>query len=358
MHCYTKAVIRSIEYALGYIATAAAVVILFGASVDSARADSAVPDTSCIKGRIRGDASTYNPYVAGWRTGGSALATGGRYDPNSYAAALQFGAARSMGCGYGSGRVCDAVVETPEGRSLVLRINDNGPLVAGRVIDLNEKSMRYLSGGKYVNNSGVLRNVTVTVLCGTLGGFLGPLDAKDKAEWDAKTITTPAAHVNDVAGNSFFSGSSGNSGLIGNGGTNGRDPNGTNGRDPAGTTGGVGGTSGTVSGGAPPMPPSQQLQPQPLRTSSPPLTQILGGTPSLGIVARAIGTEGTMRAFVAWSSLNMDGNSCAVLGPDGGEIAHAQGGGQIVQGSAARGRFVLRCIARGQTMTASATVSP
>lgn len=145
----------------------------------------------CIKTSVRGDASTYNPFLPGWRTGGGKLATGGWYNPNEYAAALQLDLAKQYRCGYGGGAICHAVVQAPNGRAMTVRVNDNGPLVSGRVIDLNEKSMRYLSGGAYGQNSGVIKNVTVTLLCGIENQPLGPLDPKDREAWASRTFDAP-----------------------------------------------------------------------------------------------------------------------------------------------------------------------
>ena len=149
----------------------------------------------CVKTSFKGDASTYNPFLPGWRTGGGTLATGGWYNPNEYEAALQLAIAKQYRCGYGRGAICDAIVQAPNGRSMVVRINDNGPLVSGRVIDLNEKSMQYLSGGSMGRNSGVIKDVTVTLLCGIEGQSLGPLDPRDREAWASRTFDAPYANL-------------------------------------------------------------------------------------------------------------------------------------------------------------------
>ena len=166
----------------------------------------------CIKASFRGDASTYNPNFPGWQTGGQSLATGGRYNPNEYAAALQLGLAERYGCGYGRGAICHAVVQAPNGRAMIVRINDNGPLVGRRVIDLNEKSMRYLSGGSMGQNSGVLRDVTVTLLCGIEGTMLGPLDPSERAAWASRTFDAPYANVGGYGASPFGASSPFNAG--------------------------------------------------------------------------------------------------------------------------------------------------
>ncbi len=157
----------------------------------------------CVKASFKGDASTYNPFLPGWKTGGGTLATGGRYNPNEYEAALQLGLAKQYRCGYGSRAVCDAIVQAPNGRAMRVRINDNGPLVSGRVIDLNEKSMQYLSGGSSGRNSGIIKSVTVTLLCGIEGQPLGPLDASERQAWAGRTFDAPYANPNGYAASPF-----------------------------------------------------------------------------------------------------------------------------------------------------------
>ena len=182
-------------------------------------ASAAIPTTvpapgasgNCVKGKYQGNATTYNPFKAGgWKTGGAPIATGGIYNPDDWAAALQLSLAEKHACGFGSRKVCHAVVEG-NGKSLIVKINDNGPMCAdrataarardcrdasgrvlplARVIDLNEKSMRYMTNGQSGNNSGVIRNVTVTLLC-DFNAKLGPLDEAARAEWANKSFGTP-----------------------------------------------------------------------------------------------------------------------------------------------------------------------
>lgn len=156
----------------------------------------------CVKAKIVGNATTYDPTKAGgWKSGGLGLSTGGTYNPNGWEAALQIDFAKQYGCGYGSGKVCHAVVEG-NGKSMIVKINDNGPMCAdsatarhapdctnphARVIDLNTKSMQYLGGG-----SGLVKNVTVTILC-DFNNTLGPLDEKERQEWISRVFNTPAA---------------------------------------------------------------------------------------------------------------------------------------------------------------------
>ena len=93
---------------------------------------------------IRGIASTYNPYRPGYRSGGRETASGERYDPAAWTAAIQtnlreiFGGVR-----YGKEyRPVFALVMSAD-KQVIVKINDVGPLEPGRVIDFNEQTMRY-----------------------------------------------------------------------------------------------------------------------------------------------------------------------------------------------------------------------
>lgn len=169
---------------IGFYFASIVLAVILSASVSEAA-------ESCAKASFKGDASTYNPYLPRWRTGGGTLATGGPYNPNSYDAALQLDLAKQYRCGYGRGAICHAVVQAPNGRALIVRINDNGPLVRGRIIDLNEKSMRYLTLGLQGANSGIVKNVTVTLLCSLEGQQLGPLNEQERQAWLSRTFDAP-----------------------------------------------------------------------------------------------------------------------------------------------------------------------
>jgi rare lipoprotein A len=93
---------------------------------------------------IRGIASTYNPYRPGYRSGGRETASGERYDPAAWTAAIQtnlreiFGGVR-----YGKEyRPVFALVMSAD-KQVIVKINDVGPLEPGRVMDFNEQTMRY-----------------------------------------------------------------------------------------------------------------------------------------------------------------------------------------------------------------------
>jgi rare lipoprotein A len=122
---------------------------------------------------ISGVASTYNPYRPGWREGGRSTASGERYDPAAWTAAIKTSLRTKFGgVHYGTHyRPAYALVESAD-KQVVVRINDVGPLTPGRVIDLNEKTMYYFDP---TLDRGLIRRVKVTPLPGAYW-TPGPVD--------------------------------------------------------------------------------------------------------------------------------------------------------------------------------------
>jgi rare lipoprotein A len=113
---------------------------------------------------ITGEASTYNPFKSGWRGGGGTTASGEPYDPQAWTAAIQTGQRGKFGgVGYGKDYQPSYAMVEHEGKQAIVRINDVGPLTRGRIIDLNERSMRYFDP---TAQKGVLPGVKVTPLAG------------------------------------------------------------------------------------------------------------------------------------------------------------------------------------------------
>jgi rare lipoprotein A len=117
------------------------------------------PDT------LIGAASTYNPHDRHDRSAGSTRTSSGEfYDAQAWAAAIQidfrdlFGGVR-YGRNY---RPSFALVESGEQR-VIVRINDVGPLKPGRIIDLNDHTMRYFDPSMKM---GLILDVKVTPLIG------------------------------------------------------------------------------------------------------------------------------------------------------------------------------------------------
>jgi rare lipoprotein A len=110
-------------------------------------------------GTIVGIASWYNPFA---ESDDPETASGERYDSEKWTAAIQVDLRNAFGgVGFGKDyRVAYALVETGDKR-VIVKINDVGPLKPGRVIDLNERTMRYFDDTLLV---GLLPDVKLTPL--------------------------------------------------------------------------------------------------------------------------------------------------------------------------------------------------
>ena len=111
---------------------------------------------------IVGAASTYNPFRPGWREGGPDTASGERYDPSVWAAAIKTDLRDRFGGVVFGARPKYALVEAV-GKKVIVKINDVGPLTPGRIIDLNERTMQYFDPSL---QRGVIPGVTVKPLFG------------------------------------------------------------------------------------------------------------------------------------------------------------------------------------------------
>lgn len=111
---------------------------------------------------IVGAASTYNPFKPGWREGGPNTASGERYDPSAWSAAIQINLRQLFGGVKYRERPKFALVEA-KGKKVVVKINDVGPLTPGRIIDFNERTMRHFDPSLRL---GVIHGVRVTPLSG------------------------------------------------------------------------------------------------------------------------------------------------------------------------------------------------
>jgi rare lipoprotein A len=121
-------------------------------------------DAALAQSAIAGTASTYNPYRHGDASGGFQTASGEFYDPAAWTAAIQIDLrARAGGVRYGRLYQPAYVLVDSGGKRAIVKINDVGPLRPGRVIDLNERAMRYFD--PYLHR-GLLTNVKLTLLPG------------------------------------------------------------------------------------------------------------------------------------------------------------------------------------------------
>lgn len=101
-------------------------------------------DAATASRAIVGVASEYNPFHSGYREGGPETASGERYDPSAWTAAIQTDLREEFGgVRYGKDYRPAYALVTSAHKKVIVKINDVGPLEPGRVIDFNEQTMRY-----------------------------------------------------------------------------------------------------------------------------------------------------------------------------------------------------------------------
>jgi rare lipoprotein A len=142
-------------------------VVAFAISVTVARSETGAVYSSAVVDAASGDAivgaaSMYNPFRPGWREGGPNTASGERYDPEVWAAAIKTSLRQKFGGVQFGARPKYALVEAV-GKKVIVKINDVGPLTPGRIIDLNERTMRHFDPSLEL---GVINDVTVRPLAG------------------------------------------------------------------------------------------------------------------------------------------------------------------------------------------------
>ena len=133
-----------------------------GARCEIGAVDSSVAVNAASGDAIVGAASMYNPFRPGWREGGANTASGERYDPLGWAAAIKTSLRQIFGGVRNGVRPKYALVEAV-GKKAIVKINDVGPLTPGRIIDLNEPTMRYFDPSL---QHGVINRVRVSPLSG------------------------------------------------------------------------------------------------------------------------------------------------------------------------------------------------
>src|SRR6476619_8629113 len=142
-------------------------VVALAISVTVARSEIGAVHSSAVVDEASGEAivgaaSTYNPFRSGWREGGRNTASGERYDPSVWAAAIKTSLRRKFGGVQYGARPKYALVEAV-GKKIIVKINDVGPLRPGRIIDLNERTMRHFDPSLEL---GVIDDVRVRPLSG------------------------------------------------------------------------------------------------------------------------------------------------------------------------------------------------
>ena len=140
-----------------------AAIVLICSSAAMARSEiRAVHSYAADGATIVGAASMYNPYRPGYREGGTETASGERYNPSAWAAAIQTDLREKFGGVRRGNKASYALVEGINKKAIV-KINDVGPLTWGRVIDFNEQTMRYFDPTLRL---GLIHDIKVTPLKG------------------------------------------------------------------------------------------------------------------------------------------------------------------------------------------------
>jgi rare lipoprotein A len=131
------------------------------AMMDIARIQS---ESAFTRTTLMGTASTYNPYRDSKQEGQVETASGELYDPGAWTAAIQIDLRNQFG-GVRYGRFYQpayALVES-NNKQVIVKVNDVGHLKPGRVLDLNERTMRYFDP---FFTRGLLFDVKITLLPG------------------------------------------------------------------------------------------------------------------------------------------------------------------------------------------------
>jgi rare lipoprotein A len=142
---------------------------------------------------IMGAVSTYNPFRGGREEGGPQTASGELYDPLAWTAAIKT-ELRNRFRGVRYGRLYQptfALVQSGD-KQLIVKINDVGPLRPGRVLDLNERSMRHFDP---FLTKGVIRDVRITLLPGE-DWTPGPVGVAYAIDLHNQGWRTASAHSN------------------------------------------------------------------------------------------------------------------------------------------------------------------
>ena len=144
-----------------------AVITLAVSSVAMARSENGAVHSKAVDNvasgaAIVGAASMYNPHRPGYREGSANTASGERYDPSAWAAAIKTNLRKKFGGVQYGARPKYALVEAV-GKKVIVKINDVGPLAPGRIIDLNERTMRLFDPSLQL---GVINDVRVSPLSG------------------------------------------------------------------------------------------------------------------------------------------------------------------------------------------------
>ena len=135
-------------------------IVLLCSSVAMARSE--IRGIQSAYGTIVGTASMYNPFRSGYREGGIETASGERYNPSAWAAAIQTDLREKFG-GVRPGNGTRYALVEGINKKVIVKINDVGPLEPGRIIDFDEQTMRYFDPTLRL---GLIHSIKVTPLSG------------------------------------------------------------------------------------------------------------------------------------------------------------------------------------------------
>jgi peptidoglycan lytic transglycosylase len=147
---------------LGTAIRGAAIVLVCSNAVTARSEIRAVRSYGADSATIVGTASTYNPYQPGYREGGIETSSGEHYDPSAWAAAIQTNLREKFG-GIRRGKGTSYALVEAFNKKAIVKINDVGPLKPGRIIDFDERTMRYFNPTLRL---GLIHSVKVTPLQG------------------------------------------------------------------------------------------------------------------------------------------------------------------------------------------------
>ena len=148
-------------------AAACGALVALAVSVTDARSESRGVHANAVVEAASGDAvvgaaSMYNPFRPGKEEGGPSTASGERYNPSAWSAAIKTSLRGKFGGVQFGERPKFALVEAA-GKKVIVKINDVGPLRPGRVIYFNERTMRHFDPSL---ERGVIKDVKVSPLSG------------------------------------------------------------------------------------------------------------------------------------------------------------------------------------------------
>ena len=129
---------------VGVVICVVSTVVALSHSSIARAADQDKPNAAATGSAVVGVASTYNPFRPGYRSGGRETASGELYDPTAWTAAIQTNLReRFGGVRYGKNYRPTYAMVSSQDKQVIVKVNDVGPLEPGRVVDLNEQTMRY-----------------------------------------------------------------------------------------------------------------------------------------------------------------------------------------------------------------------